>query len=278
MSARIANATTPASTPEAGTRTERDIIAELLQTVSASRLTLFLQCRLKFYFRYVLAIAKPKSPSLHVGNAVHAALKARNRARWLQQPLSLKALHDAFSAAWVDDSDGKVDWAGTEAEEKATGWRLCETYLRENPLSEDLKPDAVEVSIEADLCQHGLPRLVGILDLVQQRRIIDYKTSSTTPNPEKVAHTHEVQTSSYSVLYRHNTGQRELGMELHHLVKLKNPKVVVTTMPPMNDQQQTRLFHLMEAYQTGLQRGDFVPSAGMQCASCEFFNECRHWK
>jgi putative RecB family exonuclease len=278
MSARTNNATTPASTPEAGTRTEKDIIAELLQTVSASRLTLFLQCRLKFFYRYVLSIPKPKTPALHVGNAVHAALKARNRARWLQQPLSLKALHDTYSAAWTDESEGKVDWAGAEAEEKATGWRLFETYLREHPLPEDLKPDAIEVSIEADLRQHGLPRLVGILDLVLQRRIIDYKTSSTTPNPEKVAHTHEVQTSGYALLYRHNTGQRELGLELHHLVKLKNPKVVVTPMPPMSDEQQTRLFHLMDAYQTGLQRGDFVPSPGMQCASCEFFIECRCWK
>jgi putative RecB family exonuclease len=276
MSSRIA--TPPASTTEAGQRSEKDIIAGLLQTVSASRLTLFLQCRLKFYFRYVLAIPKPKAPVLHVGNAVHLVLKTRNKARWLQQALSLKALHDAYAAAWADESEGKVDWAGTEAEEKATGWRLCETYLREHSLPEDLKPDAVEVSIEADLREHGLPQLVGILDLVQQHRIIDYKTSSTTPNPEKVAHTHEVQTSSYAVLYRHNTGQRELGLELHHLVKLKNPKVVITPLPPMSDEQQTRLFHLMDAYQAGLQRGDFVPSPGMQCTSCEFFNECRHWK
>ena len=277
MSARTTNPTT-APTPEAGARSERDIITELLQTVSASRLTLFLQCRLKFFFRYVLALSKPKTPALHVGNAVHAVLKARNRARWLQQPLSLKALHDAYAAAWADESEGQMDWAGTEAEEKATGWRLCETYLREHPLPEALKPDAVEVSIEADLREHGLPQLVGILDLVQQRRIIDYKTSATTPKPERVVHTHEVQTSSYAVLYRHNTGHRELGMELHHLVKLKNPKVVVTPLPPMSDEQQSRLFHLMDAYQTGLQRGDFVPSPGMQCTSCEFFAECRHWK
>ena len=276
MSARIAPP--PASTPEAGTSSEKDVIAGLLQTVSASRLTLFLQCRLKFFFRYVLAIPKPKPPVLHVGNAVHLVLKTRNKARWLQQPLSLKELHDVFSKAWADDSGGTVDWAGSEAEEKATGWRLCETYLREHPLPEDLKPDAVEVSIEADLREHGLPQLVGILDLVQQGRIVDYKTSATTPNPEKVAHTHEVQTSSYAVLYRHNTGRRELGLELHHLVKLKNPRVVFTPLPPMSEEQQTRLFHLMDAYQAGLQRGDFIPSPGMQCASCEFFNECRRWK
>jgi hypothetical protein len=55
----------------------------------------------------------------------------------------------------------------------------------------------------------GLPRLIGILDLVQQRQIIDYKTASSTPNAEKVATLHEIQTSSYAILYRHNTGNNE---------------------------------------------------------------------
>ena len=43
----------------------------------------------------------------------------------------------------------------------------------------------------------------------------------------------------------------------------------------MSEGQQTRLFHLIEAYVDGLDRRDFVPSLGLQCAACEFFNECR---
>ena len=39
--------------PETAAPTEAEIIATLQQTVSPSRLTLFLQCRLKFWFRYV---------------------------------------------------------------------------------------------------------------------------------------------------------------------------------------------------------------------------------
>ncbi len=69
----------------------------------------------------------------------------------------------------------------------------------------------------------------------------------------------------------------ETGMQLHHLVKLKKPKVVITAQPPMSPPQQTRLFRQMEAYLDGLQRAEFIPSPGMHCSSCEFFNECRHW-
>lgn len=259
--------------------TEKDIIRSLQDQVSNSRLSLFFSCRLKFYFRYVARIEKGKTPALHVGGSVHAALKSWNKARWLKMPLTLRQLHDEYSKAWDDQTDGTVEWENDQERdsEKAVGWRLIETYIRESNIPADSLPDAVEVSVEADLHHHGLPTLIGILDLVQCGKIIDYKTSSQTPNPEKVIHTTEVQTSVYSVLYRENTGKVEKGIELHHLVKTKNPKLVITSIPPMSDQQQTRLFHLMEAYIDGLERRDFVPSPGLQCVSCEYFNECRAW-
>ena len=257
--------------------TGEEIIGHLQKKVSASRLTLFLQCRLKFFFRYVAGLTKPKTPALHVGGTVHAVLKAWNKARWRAQPLTLKELHDEYSKAWAAPGDDPVEWenAADENDEKAVGWRLVETYIRESNIPANVKPDAVEVPVEADLHHHGLPILIGILDLVQAGKIIDYKTSGQTPNAEKVAHTTEVQTSIYSVLYRDATGKRENGIELHHLVKLKNPKLVITALEPMSESQQTRLFHLIEAYVEGLDRRDFVPAPGLQCASCEFFNECR---
>ena len=258
--------------------TESQVIRQLQQTVSASRLSLFHQCRLKFWFRYVAGLVKPKTAALHVGGAVHAALKAWSKARWRQQPLTLKGLHDEFTKAWADEPD-TVSWEDTsEDDEKKTGWKLIETYIRETPIQAEEKPDAVEVPVEADLHSHGLPKLIGILDLVRAGgRIVDFKTASQTPNPEKVAHTNEVQTSAYAVLYRQATGKREVGIEIHHLVKLKNPKLVVTTLEAMNDGQQTRLFRVIESYVEGLERKDFVPSPGLLCSSCEFFNECRRW-
>lgn len=259
-------------------RSEKDIITGLQNTVSASRLSLFLQCRLKFYYRYVLKLKKPKTAALHLGNSVHAALKAWNKARWFDKPLTLKELHDEFSKAWVDDSEGLVKWdPGEEDEERTTGWRLLDTYIRQSASMAQTKPDAVEVSIEADLSHHGLPRLIGILDLVQQGTIIDFKTSSSTPNPNSVEHLHETQTSTYAVLYRHNTGQKEKGIQLHHLVKLKNPKLCITDLPPMSQQQEHRLFHLMDNYYEDLGRTEFYPSPGLGCMGCEFFKECRLW-
>ncbi len=271
--------TPTAEAPPPTERSEKDIIRSLQEEVSASRLSLFLQCRLKFYYRYVLRLKKPKTASLHVGNSVHSALKAWSKARWLGKPLSLRELHDAYTKAWADISEGIVPWeTGEEEEEKTTGWRLCDTYIRQCGSMATIKPDAVEVSVEADLSRHGLPRLIGILDLVQEGTIIDFKTSSSTPNPSSVEHMHELQVSSYAVLYRHNTGKKETGIELHHLVKLKNPKLCVTDLPPMTEQQEHRLFHLMDTYYEELGRAEFYPSPSFACMGCEFFGECRRWR
>ena len=210
---------------------------------------------------------------------MHSVLKSWNKARWLNHPLSLKALHEVLLKEWTEQKTrDPVEWEDDEEEaEKLTAWRLCDLYLRDCGFAPSIKPDAVEVPMEMDLHHHGLPRLIGIIDLVQEQRIIDFKTSATTPNAEKVAHTHETQTSIYAMLYREANGHHESGLELHHLVKLKNPKLCITQLPPMNQPQQTRLFRLLESYVDGLDRRDFIPSPGMACASCEFFNECRTW-
>lgn len=255
-----------------------DIIWALQQQTSASKLSTFSQCRLKFFFRYVVKVPKPKSASLHVGSTIHSTLKAWNKARWKQAPLNTTQLHQEFAKAWVvDQEEEPVAWENDESEQMATAWRLVESYVRECPLPVNQKPDAVEVTVETDLSSLGLPRLVGVLDLVQAGKVVDYKTASTTPNPVTAAHLNEIQTSCYSILYRDATGRTERGVELHSLVKLKQPKIVVTPLPPMSEEQEFRLFRVMESYQHALDVRDFVPSPSMTCLSCEFFHECRQW-
>lgn len=112
---------------------EKDIIAGLQKIVSSSRLGTFLQCRLKFYFRYVVQIKKAKTAALFLGNAVHEALKAWNKTRWKENRLlSLKELHEEFSKAWEEQSkEEPVNWQDEEETERLTGWRLLETYMRQ---------------------------------------------------------------------------------------------------------------------------------------------------
>jgi putative RecB family exonuclease len=256
-----------------------DPVAELLKTISASRLGCWQQCRLKFWFRYVVRLQKPPTPALHFGSVVHAVLQAWNLARWRRQPFITERFKQLFDQQWPELQKGvKIRWEGEEEDQRKTAWASLETYWIETPIKNDERPEAVEVWVEADLSRHGLPTLVGILDLVRAGgRIVDFKTSGKTPDAEQVLHQHETQLSGYAVLYREATGKREGGMELHHLIKLKTPKVVIAESGPMTERQRTRLFRAIESYVDGLRRRDFVPSPGLACSFCEYFNECRAW-
>jgi len=268
----------PAVAPEPVFQPGRTI-EELTATVSASRLSTWLQCRLKFHLRYVAGVVKPPSAALHVGKTVHAVLQQWSLARWRGAPLDDDAIGAVFEAAWTQPEGAAMVWNGEEeASAKGNTLAVIQTYLRETPVPVDEKPEGVEVSVEIDLASHGLPVLVGVLDLVRAGgRIVDFKTTGRTPDPKMVLHTTEVQTTGYALLYREATGQRESGIELHHLVKLKTPKLVVTEAGPATDQQVTRLFHLIDAYVDDLERRDPIPSPGMQCSMCEFLGECRAW-
>jgi hypothetical protein len=274
--AASAAATPPVSNPAASAGRTKE---ELLRTVSASRLGTWLQCRLKFKFRYLDGIAKPPTPALHVGSVIHTVLQQWSLARWRRAPLGDETVGAVFDHAWrVSQEDHEIAWDGEEDAIKANALATLQTYLRETPIPADERPEAVEVSVEMDLASHGLPMLVGILDLVRQGgRIVDFKTTGKTPDPAMLLHTTETQTTAYAMLYRSATDRRESGIALHHLVRLKTPKIVVTEAGPATERQITRFYHLAESYVRGLEAEDFVPSPGFACAACEFFNECRLW-
>jgi hypothetical protein len=178
---------------------------------------------------------------------------------------------------WQDGE--QINWEGKEEVVKSATWDLIQLYLCETPIAPDEKPEAVELGVEADLSGHGLPLLVGVIDLVRAGgRIVDFKTSARKPNAELLAHTIETQWTSYGLLYREATGDKENGIEIHHLIKTKQSKIVVNELGPVSDGQITRLYRVIEAYLKGVVREDFVPSPGIQCAACEFFNECRAWR
>ena len=252
-------------------------IDELLASVSASRLNMFHSCRLKFYFHYVLGLKRAKTGAQHIGSTVHYVLKLWNIARWRKQIIPDGWLKSQYETYWTEQPDGKITWKqNEEGKSKAIAWNLLETYFKQSPIPPNESAEGVEVSIEAEL---GSTKLVGIIDLVRSNgRIVEYKTTGQTPNPEKAEHLHELQCLCYSIMYRACTGHKETGIELHHLVKLKTPKLVVTQIPPMSFNQEKRLYQTIDSYLDGVERKEWIPSPNpMTCACCEFFNECRKW-
>ena len=258
----------------------KEVVPSVLdEPVSASRINCFHGCRLKFYFRYIQKLTKPVGSALFVGKAVHHALQEWSNRRWKGQPYSAEDIRTGFDLNWTTSQEQEpVVWEDMKEEvaQKDKSWGLVEMYLRETPIPPDERPEAVEVGVESDLSRHGLPTLRGFIDLIRPGgRIVDYKTTAVTPNEDQVLHRNETQLTAYGLLYREATGSKESGFELHHLVKTKVPKLVVTKHRAITDKQKSRLFRSIESFVDGVQREDWVPSPGLQCMSCEFFGECR---
>ena len=108
----IALAAPPVATPDTKPRT----IAELMETVSASRLSTWLRCRLQFFFRYVAGITKPPSPALHVGSTVHSVLQQWSLARWRRVTLDAEALKTVFDQAWTEQADNAAPHGNVDAD------------------------------------------------------------------------------------------------------------------------------------------------------------------
>jgi len=269
----------PTTAPAVPQPAEEDTETGIFEYVSASRLRLFSECRLKFYFRYVARIPTSTSPALFVGQVVHAVLQQWNLRRWRGEPADVETLWPVFSEKWQNDQpDEGIDWKDKEDEQREKAWNILEHYLENTPIPLDEKPEAVEVRVERDFVAAGLPPLLGIIDLVRANgRIVDFKTTARTPNPAMAEHLNEIQLCCYSVLYREATGHEESGLELHHLVKTKQPKLIVTPLSPMTVDQGRRLMRIMESYVQGVEAEDYVPSPGQHCAWCDYLEQCRAW-
>ena len=253
-----------------------------LEYLSASRLKSFHTSRVQWHFPYIEQLPSKVSPSLLVGKVVHAVLQAWNLARWRGEESSIERMELVFEACWIHGCEEEaMIWnsADEEAKEKAGALSILRHYLTHTPIPQEEKPQAVEVRVERDLDAHGLPPLVGIIDLVRAGgKIVDFKTSARSPDAFMATHQNEIQLTSYALLYREATGQAESGFELHHLVKTKEPKLIVTPMSPMTSEQIRRLVRIMESYVRGIEAEDFVPSPGMHCSWCDHYAECRRWK
>lgn len=252
-----------------------------LEYVSVSRLKGFLACRLRFHFEKVLAIAKPVSPALHFGRAVHAALQQFNKARWRNGDTSETAVVAAFVESFANPEKGQpVEWKDAEesGELRTKGENLLRAFLASNvhPLNE--KPMGVEVAVEAHHPALALP-LFGVLDLVtSNRRVVDYKTCASTPDPALESWQHEVQTTAYALLVEHATEQASTGTDLVFLVKTKTPKIIVHPVDPPSQVQRDRFSRLVEIYATGVANESYYPSRGQHCSWCPYRSECSAWK
>lgn len=252
-----------------------------LEYVSVSRLKSFLGCRLRFYFEKVVALARPVSPSLHYGHAIHAGIQHYNKARWRGGDASELGVVAAYQKAFDNpDKGAKIAWESAEeaTAQRTEGETLLRAFLATQLQIPDIKPAGVELKLRAEISSLALP-LLGIIDLVKADYVpVDYKTIAKTPTLDLETWLHEIQLTAYTVLVEDATGEKSPANELVFLVKTKTPKVITHRVPAPDQVQRDRFARLVETYANGVANEDYYPSPGMQCGWCSYRSECSAWK
>lgn len=250
-----------------------------LNHISASSLKLYLGCSLKYYFKKVLKLPEPTSPSLHLGKAVHAGLQAFHVARWREEAHDAETVLKAYHAALAEQEAADPVEFKTGEREKLTqnGENLLRAYLETDHAKAADKPVGVEVKLEEDFPELPSPML-GYLDLVRPGNVpVDFKTCASTPDVELESFMHGLQLTAYQLLVEEATGEPVEARELVFLVKTKTPKIIVHRMPPADETEKRRFFGIAQAAVDGIYHERFHPQPGMQCSWCAYRAQCSQW-
>ena len=270
---RIATAPSPAAI---------ETVPPLPDHLSPSAIKEYLSCPLRYYFSRILKIEKPVPANLHLGKAVHEAIRFFNLATWRGEDASKDTVVGKYDELYIslEESEGPVEYKNVSHRDeiKELGTNMVITFLDSQTAALTEKPLGVEVRVKERFEQSPVP-LLGVIDFVRPGNVpVDYKTIGSSPNLDNETWGHQIQLTAYQLLTERATGETVTGTELIFLVKNKKPKVIRHRVPPANRAQITRFWAMVEAVIDGLQEGRFHPQPGIHCSWCPYRAECAQFE
>lgn len=171
-----------------------------IEYLSASSLAMFIECPEKWRLRRIQKVPESTGVDKWIGIIDHET-HAENLTRKITEHEDLPAvdMHKIYEEKWEQevDENGEPDWQGADPDEtKEHGHRIMQTY--HELVSPTVHPIAVESRFEEQL--PGVPvRVVGYVDVEEQSRLIERKTTKTRlskPKPNWL-----LQGRLYSMIY-----------------------------------------------------------------------------
>lgn len=238
--------------------------------LSASQISLYLNCPLKYRFQYIDQLPKPFKPSgLAFGSVIHSALE------WFHKEKLLKV----FEVDWFSqgvETDIRYKNGETDSGLRMTGRELLTQYFH----WDQGKPVRAEVPFSLPLVEPVTGevldlRLEGIIDLIETDHVVvEFKTSARTMSSQELED--NLQLTCYAYAYEMLFQSRPQTLKVVNLVKAKAPKIaLLETKRGLNDYQ--RFFHLAREVQRGVESGIFFPRASFMCKDCEYAGPCQEW-
>lgn len=256
--------------------------------LSYSQLSLYLECPLKYRFRYVDELkAEGVSSALAFGRVIHEALAYFYRQIMDEEPFSLIGFLDVFAEKWEDACEGK-DVVFKEGEDfdslLALGKDLLRLFARERMPT--LRVIAVEVPFEFKLenpeTKEAFPvPLKGVIDLIEEDEtgtlwVVDHKTAG------RAFSDHDLDADLQLMIYAAAVEQLDMveGRKKRYrfdvLTKTKKPKFLQYRLYKDNLDRR-KLYRLVTEMWKAIEAEAFYPRYSTHYAGCAWEEECREW-
>src|ERR1700730_3072323 len=188
------------------------------ETLSPSQVRCFMDCQIRWWFKYSLKVPDAPTGNMALGRAVHSAL-CENFAQKVdtREDLPTDGVVALFREAWANERE-QTEFRDEENPQElaATGEALVAKYM--DYLAPTIDPAAVEHKVDGEI---GGVKVRGWIDLLDvEGRVIDIKTAKARPS--SIEPMNKFQIATYSQLVSGASGEGRIDT----LVKTKTPQVV----------------------------------------------------
>jgi PD-(D/E)XK nuclease superfamily len=236
--------------------------------LSPSQVRTFLDCPVRWEFKYRRRLPDPQTSNLALGKAVHAALGENFRQKIeTREDLPTTGVMALFRQAWIEERD-ETEFAESDDADVIgkCGEALVMRYMDE--MAPFIQPAASDFFVAGEI---GGIRVQGIIDVVDEdQRIIDLKTRTRRPPHISFADVFQVAT------YRQLLPTADGCVHIDSLIKTKSVQVVRQSLDltPEDLRITVMLYPLVrEAMQTNA----FLPNRlSLSCSRrhCAFWRQC----
>lgn len=235
---------------------------------SVSQLNMFQRCGVQYEFRYIKGMKVPPGTPLIRGRSVDDAVNL-NYEQKIESRVDLPVDEMKDCAAQTVDAlfsedvhlvDREAGMGKAKVKGIITDTAVGLTEKYREVISPDIQPVTVQKKMTADLEDESLLPFVGYVDLIDENLIIhDTKTASKKPSEGTADKSQQLTT--YSLLYRLETGMKEKALQLDTVIQTaagtRSTNIQKTTR---NEDQMASLVKRFVKAEDAIRKGVFIPT------------------
>ncbi len=255
--------------------------------ISHAQIALYLQCPLRFSFRYIDGIKPVDVPSaVAYGRTIHRAIASFYETAKEGKPFRLEAWLKIFKEDWKEAQENEeIRYRKGEDFESLLkeGEELLCFYARSaNPQ----KVIAVEEEFSCDLSDRRggevfpLP-IKGVVDLVEEDEegrifIVEHKTSKRRFADWEIEGSLQLSMYAYAAKEMGWLDSDRILCRMDVLLKTKKPDLVHYYVLKDRD-DFAKLYRIVEGIGEAMQERIIYPRYGYWCLDCPYVEQCREW-